>query len=212
MIDWGRAISDVRRRVMMALARGVVQTVQDGPKMQTLQASFLADEIRSGMEHPQNYGFTSNPHPGAECVAAFLGGNRDHGVVLVVDDRRYRLKALAPGEVAIYTDEGDKIVLKRNRVIEFTTNTLIINAATKVEVNTPAFEVNASAYAKFTTPDVQATATITADGDLRTRAESVDHLDLPNEGTMQGIRDIYNQHTHISATPGAPTSIPDDLM
>jgi phage gp45-like len=63
--------------------------------------------------------------------------DRSHGVVIVVADRRYRLQALAAGEVAIYTDEGDKIHFKRGRIIDIETQTLNINAATAVNFNTP---------------------------------------------------------------------------
>lgn len=56
----------------------------------------------------------------------------------------YRMKGLKTGEVAIYTDEGDSIVLKRGRLIEVTTQTLRINtqvmevnASSKIDLNTP---------------------------------------------------------------------------
>jgi phage gp45-like len=62
----------------------------------------------------QNYGFTSHPL-GGDVAVAFLGGNREQGIVLVVDDRRYRIPLLA-GEVAIYDDQGNKIELLREMV------------------------------------------------------------------------------------------------
>ena len=55
-------------------------------------------------------------------------------IVVAVDDRRYRLRSLQQGEVAIYTDEGDKIVLKRGGTIEVT-------AATKLRVVSPLVEI-----------------------------------------------------------------------
>lgn len=58
-------------------------------------------------------------------------------MVLVVADRRYRLKALAEGEVAIYTDEGDKIHFKRGRIIDIDTATLNIRASSAVNIDTP---------------------------------------------------------------------------
>jgi phage gp45-like len=58
-------------------------------------------------------------------------------VVLVVADRRFRLKALAPGEVAIYTDEGDRIHFKRGRVIDIDTATLNIRASSAVNIDSP---------------------------------------------------------------------------
>ncbi|MBC7213051.1 MAG: phage baseplate assembly protein, partial [Pseudomonas sp.] len=82
------------------LARGVVALVDAGRKLQGLQMRLTADEVKDGMEHFEPYGFTSNPLPGAEALAAFLGGDRSHGVVVCVADRRFRLQALKSGEVA----------------------------------------------------------------------------------------------------------------
>lgn len=119
------------------LARGVVALANSARKLQTLQMRLTAGEIKDGMEHLEPYGFTSCPLPGAEGLAAFLGGDRSHGVVVVVTDRRYRLQNLAAGEVAIFTDEGDRIHLKRGRVIDIETGTLNIRAATAVNFDTP---------------------------------------------------------------------------
>lgn len=127
------------RRVSMMLARGTVALTNAGTKLQGLQMRLLAGEVKEGMEHFEAYGFTSNPLPGAEGIAAFFDGDRSHGVVLCVADRRYRLRGLESGEVAIYTDEGDKIVLKRGNIIEFT-------AATKVVMVTPLVEISGDVH------------------------------------------------------------------
>lgn len=58
-------------------------------------------------------------------------------MVLVVADRRFRLQALAPGEVALYTDEGDKLHFKRGRVIDIQTATLNIRASSAVNIDSP---------------------------------------------------------------------------
>lgn len=115
-----RVTAPIIRRVRLMVARGVVSLVNDALKVQGVQVQLLAGEVRD-MERLQNYGFTSHPHTGAEACAAFVGGNRDHGIVLAVDDRRYRLQGLARGEVALYTDEdqsgGHRIHLKRGNEI-----------------------------------------------------------------------------------------------
>lgn len=128
-----RAMRPLAQRLQLMIGRAVVLLADDSTKMQSLQVSLLADEVRDPVERFQNYGFTSNPIPGAEAVAASVAGSRDHVVVIVVDDRRYRLMGLEQGEVAIYTDEGDKIVLKRGGTVEVT-------ASTKVRLVTPLVE------------------------------------------------------------------------
>lgn len=124
-------------KLINVLTRGVVALANSASKLQTLQMRLTAGEVKDGMEHLEPYGFTSCPHEGAEALAGFMGGDRSHGVVIVVSDRRYRIQELEPGEVAIYTDEGDKVHFKRGRVIAVETGTLNITATDSVNFNTP---------------------------------------------------------------------------
>lgn len=132
-----RVLGPIRRRLAHLVARAVVTLVNDATKMQTLQLGLLADEALDGAEHWQPYGVTYKPHAGAEALVLAVGGHRAHSVVIACADRRYRLTGLEDGEVALYTDEGDKIHLKRGKVIDIITNTLNITAATAVNFDTP---------------------------------------------------------------------------
>lgn len=127
------ALGNALRNVVV---RGVVAVVDAGRKLQAIQVRLTAGEVKGNVEHFEPYGWTSHPHPGAEAVVAFLGGDRSHGVVLCAADRRYRLVGLEAGEVAIYSDEGDSVVLKRGRVVEVTTETFRLNAK-RCELNAP---------------------------------------------------------------------------
>lgn len=100
------------------LARGTVSAADGTKKMRTVQVRLLADEVRDDLEHVEPYGFTSEPldDEQPEAFAAFFGGDRSHGIVFCVADRRFRLKPLKPGEVAIYDDVGQKIVLRRDGI------------------------------------------------------------------------------------------------
>lgn len=154
--NWGESLRRVSVRLAGVVSRAVVARVDDSKKRQLVQAGLLAGETRDGLEHYQPYGFTSVPHAGAEGVALFVGGERDHGFVVAVDDRRYRLTGLQNGEVALYTDEGDKVVLKRGGTIEVT-------AATKVVVDAPLVELAGNTEAA-----VKGTSFRTADAALST--------------------------------------------
>ena len=112
-----QVISPVRNRVMMLVSRGLLELVKDSNGIQLVKVNLLAGEARDNVERFQQYGLTSNPQPGAECIAIFQGGNREAGIIISIDDRRFRLKNLADGEVALYTDEGDKLHFKRNSTI-----------------------------------------------------------------------------------------------
>ncbi|SET27147.1 phage baseplate assembly protein V [Pseudomonas sp. NFR09] len=155
--------------LMNLLVRGTVVLGNAAKKMQALQMRLLAGEVKDGLEHFEPYGLTSHPLPGAEGIAAFLGGDRSHGVVLVVSDRRYRIQAMEPGEVAIYTDEGDKIHLKRGRIIDIETQTLNIKAGVAVNIDTPM---------------ITQTGKIVSDGDQI--AGGVSQIEHPHSGVMPG--------------------------
>lgn len=113
MIDFIRKVmAPVERRVMNMMARGKVTRVNDAGKTQRLQVELLADEAQDLLERFQQYGFSSVPKVGSECLVVFLGGNRDHGIVLTVNDGKTRKNGLNPGDVALYTSKGNFIVLE----------------------------------------------------------------------------------------------------
>lgn len=132
-----RLLRPLRRGLASVVARGVVMLVNDAAKMQALQVRVMADEVLDDVEHWQPYGFSAHPLGGAEALVLAVGGHRAHSVVVSCGDRRYRLTGMEGGEVAIYTDEKDKIHLKRGRVIEVETHTLNIKAAESVNFDTP---------------------------------------------------------------------------
>lgn len=111
-----RLLAPLARRIRLTAARSVVSLINDALKLQGVQVKLLADEVRDQVERFQNYGLTSVPHAGAEGIYLSLNGSRDHGVVICVDDRRYRLTGLADGEVALYDDIGQRVHLKRNGI------------------------------------------------------------------------------------------------
>lgn len=126
--------------------RGVISMVKSDGPVQLIQGGGLFGETEQDSELFQHYGYTSNPPPGAMKVTLPIGGKSAHGIVIATEHGTYRLKSLKSGEVALYTDEGDSIVLKRGRLVEVTTHTL--------RINTQIMEVNASSKIDFNTPMV----------------------------------------------------------
>lgn len=147
-----KLLSPLWRRLRLLISRAVVARSDSGRGMQRLQLDLLRDETRD-VEHHEPYGFTSRPLPGAEAIAAAIGGARGHLVALMASDRRHRLKGLAPGEVALYTDEGDQLVFKRGRIVRLT-------AGSAVEVTAPEVTVTASASITLDTPQVKMTGAL----------------------------------------------------
>lgn len=219
-----RLLLPLSSRVRNMLARAVIKAVQDDKKLQTMTLSILAGELKSGIEHYQDYGLQSVPLPGMEALVSFVGGNRNNGVIIAVGDRQYRLKDLKGGEVALYSDEGDYIILKRKNNIEFhtkhlkmfveedyqvqakkiimvaedsysvQTKTANIRAETSFDIDTDKASVKASSSAVFDTPILSGT------GDIKDKKSS-----------MQAMRDIYNPHTHTDSMQGT-TKPPSNLM
>lgn len=114
-----RLLAPLKARLAMLVARAVVARVNDALKIQGLQVTVLAGETRDQVERFQNYGFTSVPKEGAEAVVLSVGGNRDHVLAIVVDDRRYRLKGLEGGEVALYSSvTGQTVILRQDGRVE----------------------------------------------------------------------------------------------
>lgn len=112
-----RMLAPLEGRIRLMLSRAVVSLINDAAKAQELQVDLLADETQDGVERWQNYGFTSHPLPGAEALVGCVGGLRSHAVAIVVQDRRFRLVNLQPGEVALYDDLGNVVHLAREEVL-----------------------------------------------------------------------------------------------
>ena len=173
-------------KLRLMVSRAIVKLVGDDKKLQELQVSLLDEEARAIVERFQQYGFTSVPFPEAEAIALSVGGSRSHMVVLAVDDRRYRKKEMEEGEVALYTDEGDYIILKRGKIIE-------VHAGEKLLVDAPEAEF---------TGNVHVAGNITCDGDVSDA-----------NGSMQEMRDTFNSHTHSGVqTGGGNTGQPNQDM
>jgi phage baseplate assembly protein V len=170
----GNPLRDIGSRVMMMIARGVLRNVNDSGGRQQLQVELLKGELRDGVERMQNYGFTSHPK-GGDVAAAFIGGNREQGIVLVVDDRRYRIP-LEAGEVAMYDDQGNKIELLRDMVK--------ITAVQHVEVAAPTIKLIGN---------LELVGTLNVTG----------NIDTTGTITNNGKR-IDSTHTHSNSGAGVP--------
>jgi len=101
-------------RVEMMLAKAVIKAVNDTDDIQLVKISILAGETQDGVERLQNYGFSSVPPNGSEAFVGYLNGNRDHGVVLVVDNGEHRPRNLKDGESVFYSKHGQTVLLNEN--------------------------------------------------------------------------------------------------
>lgn len=170
-----QVVQRVARRVQMLFGRGLVRAVRTEGGRQLVQASILAGETRSNLEHPQEYGFASVPLPGTEVLIAFRSGNRDDGVVIASADRRTRPSDLERGEVALYHASGSRVLLRAN-------GDVVVESATQVVLSTPSTRIEG---------DLEVT------GDVTDQAES-------GGLSMATMRALYNVHSHPSGSPATP--------
>lgn len=154
-MNLNRLLDPIRRRIATLVSRAVLAAVNAAPGCQTLQVTILADEPQVDVEHMEPYGFTSNPPAGAEGVILNVAGQRGAAVGLNFGNRSVRVTGLKNGEVCIFTDEGDKITLKRDRHIEVETLHLLVKAEEDIEMETKTYTVKASGGVVYQTPSYQ---------------------------------------------------------
>lgn len=213
---------------MRQMIRGIIDAVIEGAiKRITLKGGF--GETIADREYFQHYGFTSRPLPGAEVVVIREG---NHLVAIASDDRRYRI-GLEAGEMAIYDDQGVAIHLKRDKHIHiYGAETMTVDAAADVIVNTARAAVTASESATVTSPlaSIIASTKVTLDtplteclGDLAvaggissagTYGGSGGKITTPGDiestagqvsdsvRSLAGDREIYNGHDHPGDSGG----------
>jgi phage gp45-like len=118
-----------------AASKVVLQSTNDGHKMQTMQATGLDGEVWDDLEYYQPYGITARAKPGSEGIVLPIGGDRGHGVVISTDDRNSRKKDLAVGEVALYSENGDYLHLKNGNKVELLTKDFLVTGDMVIEGN-----------------------------------------------------------------------------
>lgn len=208
-----KVLRPIQRKLRMLATRGVVKLVNPATLLQELQIAALGEEVLDRIEHWEPYGYTSRPLAGAEALLLSLGADRDHTVAVNVADRRFRLKNLTAGEVALYTDEGDVIHFKRgNQILIDTMGTLVANAGTSITATSPLVNVVASTKVTFDTPLVQCTHDLDVVGNVTAGGtgvftgalSSATSVADPNS-TMGDMRTTYNGHTHKENDVGGQT-------
>ena len=222
-----KLLRPLQRRVDLMVTRAVVRAVDSSTARQTLQVELLNGELASGVENFEQYGYTSHPHKGSGGIGLFVGGSRAHGLVICAGDKKYRIKGLKEGEVAMYTDEGDYIHFKRNREIHVEageklvahTKVADITADTSAKITSPLTEVVATTKVVMTTPLCELSGNMSVGGDLAVAGTgtvvgalaSATSVADPT-GSMQGMRDTYNGHNHPENDSGGPTDPPNQSM
>lgn len=157
------------RRILLMMARGAIALVDDTKGVQTLQVRLNALELIPDVPRYAEYGFTSNPPGGTQALVAFKNGDRNDGFVIATSNAKYRMTALATGEVAIHDSRGQSVYL--------TEAGIVVNGG-----GNPITFTN--------TPEVIADTPL-----LKCKGDILDNYET-NTRTVAGMRQVANSHTH----------------
>lgn len=176
-------------RALNMLAKAVMKKVIDSLGRQTAQVEVTKGELIDDVERMQDYGFSSNPPAsGTDALIAFLGGSRDQGVIVRMENRSFRLKNLKSGEVAMFDDLGNVFKLGREQVE--------VIGVTKLVASAPQIELVATSSAKVTCG--ASSMTITPAG------IALNSPVLTHNGKNIGATHAHTGVTSGSGTTGAP--------
>lgn len=170
----------LKKMNLRALINRAAVTAKNGArKLRTLQVQILSEDVRESIEHFEPYGFTSEPHIGAEAIGLALGGDRDQTLAVVVTDRRYRPTELKDGEVCVFDDLGRKVYISRDGIrVEGVSSPVTVSTSASVTVDAPLTKC---------TGNLEVGGNIVAQGDIKDKGGSY---------SMAGMRSTYNSHTH----------------
>lgn len=175
------AIDRVYARLIGMVRGARIAATRDDAPVQLAQVRLSNLETHDRLPNLAHYGLASRPLPGAEAVVLTVSAERSGGIVIATSDQRYHF-ALVEGEVAMHTDEGDSVHLRRGRVIAVT-------AGTRVQVTAP--------DATFS-GNVEIAGTLSVTGDISGAARIRDQV-----GWLSDLRQHYNIHVHTDPQGGS---------
>ena len=216
-------MKDLFWMIVRAIGRGRLTSVNDTGPVQTVQAQLSQNEIRDGTPRLAEYGFHSNPPPGADAVLVFMGGDRTQGVVIACGHQKYRMQGLVSGEIALADDLGQTVYLTRNGIVVkgaglpmMVTDTPQITLDTPLVITTGDLDVKGNlTVTKNIVGDENITATeniVSVTGDIAATVGDItaggDVADSGGTKTMAAMRTVYDNHTHpVPGVEGGPSTV-----
>lgn len=109
-----RLLESLRRSLRLLVGKCVIEAASKSSDGVNVDFVVLGNERHSGVRLMQHYGFASVPKSGAHGVALFVGGARDDCVLVASQGEAGGIPALDSGEVALFSEYGQKVVLDKN--------------------------------------------------------------------------------------------------
>jgi len=192
-----RLLRPLYNRMRTIVRRAVIERIDDSLDLQSLQVSLMDGEVRDDVEHFQAYGLASSPPEESEALFLKVAGS--HGVVIAANSRGDRLKDLEPGEVALFTKFGSKILLNKDGEI-----TLTADCGSEIYL-----KQNGDAKIKVSGDVALDSATVNLAGDPADDYVALSQKVATELSSIQSSVNTfitaYNAHTHIITGSGIDT-------
>ena len=152
------------RRILNMVAPVRINTTNDKGNILTAQIGISGTpEILDNVPYVQLYGYSSNPPPKTDAICIFANGNRSNPVIVGTNDIASRPKDYKPGEIGLFTNEGDTLKFNQGKAVALsagnsfglTTKDANIKGTDQVTLDTPQ---------TTHTGDVKAKGKVDADG------------------------------------------------
>lgn len=136
-------IDRLHRRIRMILAPAVIKTTDDTGSLLKGQININGTpEVIDPIGIMYAYGFHANPLPNTDATALFLAGDRSNPIIVATNHQQSRPRNYKPGEIGIYTDEGDTVTLNRENKLNITSKDRVtVKGTNKVALDTPLTEI-----------------------------------------------------------------------
>lgn len=132
------------RRILMNSAAIVISSTDDSGPVHKVQGKIRGTpETIDNLQVVQLYGIASHAPVGSDAFVTFGNGDRSNGVVHATANQKARPRDQKPGEITLYTDEGDRIALQRDNTVAVKTKTANIAAETKTSLTSPDIKLGA---------------------------------------------------------------------
>jgi phage gp45-like len=169
-----------------AINRVTIDKTNDDPYMQEVGLRGYNSEGMDDIEHFHPYGFSARVRPPskgkdgierkAEGVMVFVTGNRSHGLLVVVGDRRYRLNGLQEGEMALHDDQGHQVHLTRDGIVISAPNSKKIVTQLMKDDQMPQASGQKYGQTKQAGREADATLTLTKDGYTISHKQKISYM------------------------------------
>lgn len=141
--DQAKSIAERAAQGVRQALRGTIRRVNAAKRVMLAQVDGLAGESFQDIELYQLPGFRGNPLAGRQVVVMPLNGKSSNAVVVSYANGELYITDLAPGETTIFNEtDGHSVTLRNGKLIEVKCDTLKIDAAVAVQINTPTVAIS----------------------------------------------------------------------